>query len=146
MANDRRRGVIPVTTAVGTDDQIGDVEQEQERLGARLREAREYLGLSQELVADRLGIPRASISAIETGKRKVSSLELRELARLYKRSISEFLPEGTVPTTQQEDETVRALFRTTKSLSEEDRRQVLRFAQFLRAAGRAPTPSNRSDR
>lgn len=135
-----------MTTAVGTDDQIGDVEQEQERLGARLREAREYLGLSQELVADRLGIPRASISAIETGKRKVSSLELRELARLYKRSISEFLPEGTVPTTQQEDETVRALFRTTKSLSEEDRRQVLRFAQFLRAAGRAPTPSNRSDR
>ena len=43
--------------------------REQERLGALLREAREYLGLSQELVAEKLGIPRASVSAIETGKR-----------------------------------------------------------------------------
>ena len=146
MGKHHGREVIAVTNASGADDQIGDTEQEQERLGARLREAREYLGLSQELVADKLGIPRASISAIETGKRKVSSLELRELARLYKRSISEFLPEGREPKTQQEDETVRALFRTTRSLSEEDRQQVLRFAQFLRAAGRAPTPSNRSGR
>jgi len=38
-------------------------ETEHERLGSLLREAREYLGLSQEFVAEKLGIPRASVSA-----------------------------------------------------------------------------------
>ena len=59
-------------------------EQEQEALGLRLKEAREYLGMSQEFVAEQLGVPRASVSTMETGKRKVSSLELKQLARLYK--------------------------------------------------------------
>ena len=59
-------------------------------MGARLREAREFLGLSQEVVADALGVPRASVSAMESGRRKVSSLELRDLARLYKRPIEFF--------------------------------------------------------
>ena len=57
-------------------DQLNETE-EQERLSRRLRESREYLGLSQEFVADYLGIPRASISALETGKRK-GPLELHQ--------------------------------------------------------------------
>lgn len=60
---------------------------EQRRLGRNLRDAREHLGLSQETVAERLGIPRPSISAVETGRRKVSSLELKRFAQLYERSI-----------------------------------------------------------
>ena len=59
-------------------------------MGARLRQAREYLGFSQEAVAEALGVPRASVSAMEGGHRKVSSLELRDLARLYKRPIEWF--------------------------------------------------------
>lgn len=119
------------------DDQ--DVSVDEERLSQRLREAREYLGLSQEFVAEQLHVPRASVSAIETGKRKVSSLELKRLAQLYKQPISQFLGDDNQAEDTQ-DETVRALFRTTRALSDEDRRQVLRFAQFLRQAGRAPTP------
>ncbi len=69
------------------------LDEEQERLGRCLAEAREYLGLSQEFVAERLNLPRASISAMETGKRKVSSLELKQLARLYRRPIQFFLGE-----------------------------------------------------
>lgn len=111
-------------------------------LGIRLKEAREYLGLSQEFVAEKLSIPRASVSAIETGKRKVSVLELRAFARLYKKPISFFIGQEQSVDETSESETVQALFRATKRLSEEDRQQVLRFAQFLRAAGRAPTGSS----
>ena len=105
-------------------------------MGARLRQAREFLGLSQEAVAESLGIPRASVSAMESGRRKVSSLELQDLARLYKRPIDFFLTdhddEGA------EDETVQALFRATSNLAQSDKEQVLRFAEFLRGAGQAP--------
>ncbi len=119
-----------------------DTEEEQERLSRRLREAREYLGLSQEFVAEQLGIPRASLSAIETGKRKVSGVELKQLARLYRRSVASLLEEDEFAQEELlEDATVRALFRTARQLSEQDRQQLLRFAQFLRHQGRTPKSS-----
>lgn len=114
-----------------------DSERGQEDLGLRLREARDYLGLSQEFVASHLSVPRASISAMETGKRRVSSLELKQLAKLYKRPLSFFLGEEEQPLLQP-DETSLALFRTARDLTVEDRKQVLQFAQFLRHAGRVP--------
>ena len=52
-----------------------DAEAER-KLAERLKEERDYLGLSQEQVANALGIPRAAVSAIETGRRKVSGLEV----------------------------------------------------------------------
>jgi len=120
------------------DDQIISAEEEQEQLGRRLRESREYVGLSQEFVAERLGIPRASISALETGKRKVSSLELKQLAHLYRRSIASFLGEDELAKeVQQSDATIHALFRTAQGLSEEDRQQLLTFARFLRGQRQA---------
>ncbi len=121
-----------------TRDAVKVSEKEQEQLGSRLREAREYLGLSQELVAEKLGIPRASVSAIETGKRKVSSLELKTMAQLYKRPLGYFLLDEEA---ESADDTTKALFRTARSLTDKDREEVLRFAQFLKRAGRAPTPT-----
>jgi transcriptional regulator with XRE-family HTH domain len=115
-----------------------DSAREKEHLGLRLREAREYLGLSQEFVANYLSVPRASISAMETGKRRVNSLELKQLAKLYKRPLSFFLGEED-QTLLQPDETSLALFRTARDLTMEDRKHVLQFAQFLRHAGRVPT-------
>lgn len=118
-------------------------DDEQERLGQRLKEAREYFGLSQESVADQLGIPRASISALESGKRKVSGLELKQLARLYRQSVGHFLgEEDAVPQGQPKDEALSALYRTTKDLTSEDRQQVLRFAQFLQSSTPPPKPSS----
>lgn len=102
-------------------------------LAQRLRDSREYLGLSQEAVAEKLGVPRATISAVEGSKRKVNSIELRDFARLYRTSVERLL--GQDP---EEDPVVSALYRTTTDLTDDDRRQVLRFAEFLRAAGRAP--------
>jgi transcriptional regulator with XRE-family HTH domain len=109
-------------------------------LGRRLREAREYLGLSQEQVADHLGIPRPSVSTIEAGKRRISFLELKRLATLYRRPLAYFSDEE-VPAG---DDTTDALFRTTQELNSTDREQVLRFAQFLRTAGPAKPPNRKS--
>jgi transcriptional regulator with XRE-family HTH domain len=123
--------------SVGHDDDV-----EQRRTGARLREAREYVGLRQEHVADALGIPRASVSAIESGKRRVTSLELRRLARLYRRSVAWMVGEEESPT-----EIQGALFRAAAELSDDDREQVLRFAQFLASAGPPNRPgSSQRDR
>jgi transcriptional regulator with XRE-family HTH domain len=113
-------------------------DQDQERLAGRLREAREYLGLSQEFVAEQLGVPRATVSAMETAKRKVTSLELKQLARLYRRDYAFFLGEDPA---REEEPLGAALFRATKGLSPGDREQVLRFAQFLRQAGAGPRAS-----
>lgn len=102
-------------------------------LAERIRHERSYVGLSQADVAEALGIPRAAVSALETGKRRVSGLELGRLAELFGTSVDSLLGRE-VPT----DETTTALFRATSSLTEIDKEQVLRFAEFLRGAGKAP--------
>lgn len=104
-----------------------------ETLARNIRAEREYLGLSQEDVAAVLGVPRPAISSIENGRRKVSSAELAKLATLFGTSSDRLM--GAVP---DEDPSVAALFRTAKALTEHDRAQVLRFAEFLREAGSPP--------
>jgi transcriptional regulator with XRE-family HTH domain len=119
---------------------IRDDAQEWQALGERLRESREYLGLSQQEVAERLGISRPAVTHMEAGKRKVSTLELRELAALYRRPYEWLIGEASDPGVP-EDQFTRALYRTTRELSDRDREQLLRFAQFLRDAG-GPPPSS----
>jgi transcriptional regulator with XRE-family HTH domain len=104
---------------------------ERHEIGRRLRAARDYLGLSQELVAQHLDVPRAAVSAMEHGQRKVSSVELRKLARLYGKPVGYFLGDEEDPVLDA-DEISSALFRAARQLSDTDRRQVLQFAEFLR--------------
>ncbi len=114
---------------VDEPEDVRDQKDEKRRIGQRLREAREYLGLSQEQVAEFLSIPRTSVSEMEAGKRGVNGLELRRLGRLYRRPVTWLLGE---------DEAVGvdgALFRATASLSDQDKQQVLKFAEFLAGAG-----------
>lgn len=134
---DQRRASQPAAAG----DAVGEVDdsQEQARIGARLKEAREYVGLLQEDVASALGIPRASVSALESGKRRVTGLEVRRLARIYRKPVAWLLGEDDVELSDAEP-----LFRATESLSARDRDQVLRFAEFLAAAGK-PTGPGRPD-
>jgi transcriptional regulator with XRE-family HTH domain len=106
-----------------------------EKLGSRLREVREYLNYSQQYVADHTGIPRTAISDIERGTRKVDSLELHKLARLYHQPTGYFLDEADDPAAA--DHTLQALTRAMTDLNDQDREEVLRFAQFLRHQGQA---------
>lgn len=117
---------------------VRDDEQEWRALGERLRQAREYLGLSQQEVSELLGVSRPAVTQMEAGRRKVSTLELREFARLYRRPY-EWLVGETAEQTQ-DDYVTQALYRTTRELSDRDRAQLLNFAQFLSGAGGPPPP------
>lgn len=99
---------------------------EQEQLGRRLKELREYLGLSQQLVTDSTGIPRSAVSEIERGNRRVDSLELRKLAKVYRTTVSRLLGEEPGHTPAYE-----ALGRAIAGMSEHDQAEVLRFAEYL---------------
>jgi len=111
---------------------------DQRTLAKRLREAREFLNLSQQFVADQTGIPRSAVSEIERGNRKVDSLELRRLADLYRFPVSYFLGEQADPAGTKDPTALRALNRTARGLTERDRDEVLKFALFLRHFGRHP--------
>lgn len=119
----------PIGFAVSEDESV--------MLVARLREAREYLGLKQEAVARHLGLQRTAVSEIENGRRGVSAIELKKLARLYQRPVAWFTGEegeATVPAD------VAFLARTASALSDNDRQELQRFADFLRS--RAKVTSN----
>ncbi|WP_428115138.1 helix-turn-helix domain-containing protein [Candidatus Poriferisodalis sp.] len=124
-------GDINVRKRVTKTDEPGSDEDAEMALARRLRFAREHIGLVQADVATALDIPRASVSAIESGKRRVSSLELRRLGRLYRRPVAWLLgEEGT------ELDADAPLLQVTRVLSDHDKEQVLRFAEFLADAGR----------
>lgn len=116
-----------------------DKAAEQAAVGARLRDAREAIGLTQEDVAAALGIPRTSVVSIEAGRRSVTALELRRLSRLYQRRTGWVLGEEQTPSAGEGTEAA-ALFRATAELSAQDKEQVLRFAEFL-AGKNSPAPS-----
>src|SRR5689334_12792190 len=97
------------------------------RLAESLRVAREAAGLSQVEVAQKLGLPRPAISQMENGHRGVGALELARLAKLYGRPLSYFADEETVGSSR-----LVELHRTAEALSEKDRTEVLRFAEYLR--------------
>ena len=104
-------------------------------LAARLREAREYLGLSQDQVAQHIGVPRSALSNVENGQRKVEVVELTRLATLYKRPITFFTGEATdapaaPPSSLPSD--VELLARKASKLTPKDRAELTRFADFLR--------------
>jgi transcriptional regulator with XRE-family HTH domain len=116
---------------VTEDKKLAPEEAQAQLLATKLREVREYLGLSQQYVADKTGIARSAVSDIERGMRKVDSLELRKLARLYMYPVGHFFGE------EEADEEVRALARAVTDLTDDDRAEVVRFAQFLRYSAEA---------
>jgi len=65
-------------------------------LGVRLQDARKVAGLTQQAVAERMGIARTTVVAIEKGERRVTVSELLEFARLYARPVSEFVSRRVV--------------------------------------------------
>ena len=65
----------------------------QEAVGLRLKEARENIRLTQEDAAEVVGLNRTALLKIEKGTRAVTSIELMQLARAYRRDPSELLTE-----------------------------------------------------
>lgn len=109
-------------------DAISAIEAEKREikaLGTRLRDARIYLGYTQDQVAGYLGLLRPSISMIEGGQRKVSVQELQKFCTLYKHSTDYFLGRSAFPGVS------ARLSGMLEGLDGEDRSELERFAEFL---------------
>ena len=110
-------------------------EEQRAAMAQRLREGREYVGLSQEDVAQALGLSRPAVTNIETGNRRVEAIELDRLATLFRQSVTYLLTGedavGAVPAQ------VQFLARATKGLSQKDMEEVARFASFLKRSSDA---------
>ena len=99
-------------------------------LGAKLREARRAAGLRQEDAARLLEISRPSLSAMEAGKTRVSTLTLDRMAKLYRQETSYFFgePSGGSELDQQ-------VFERLGQTSDEDRKKISRFLEFCEDLG-----------
>ena len=113
---------------------------DRQKLGSRLREAREYMGLSQDEVAKYLEIPRTALSHVESGQRRIDALELKKVALLYKRPIAYFTGETEADESLPDD--VEHLARAAAGLSERDRQELSRFADYLRSRAQSERPSD----
>jgi transcriptional regulator with XRE-family HTH domain len=109
-------------------------------IAARLKEAREYLGLSQQEVAASTGLSRSAISLIETGQRKLSAQELKTFSRVYQRPVGYFT--GEEATAYSED--INMLARKASTLSERDRSELMRFTQFLMQRSQSGDPDGKA--
>jgi len=105
-------------------------------IGDRLRQAREYLGFTQQQIADALGLHRPSVSMIEAGERRVAADELQKLALIYSRPVAWFLGGEEGPPCA----ATRDLLATAQGLCEEDRAELMRFAEYLQYRKRAAAP------
>jgi transcriptional regulator with XRE-family HTH domain len=108
-------------------------DQDRLRLAERLRDAREYVGLSQDEVAHALGLSRPAVTNIESGNRKVEAMELSKLAKLYRKS-AEYLMSGREPMHSAPTQ-LAFLARAVHGLSQQDIDEVARFAEFLKHKG-----------
>ncbi len=57
------------------------VDKDLKRFGARVREERERLGISQEELADRAGLHRTYLGGVERGERNLGLLNVLQIAR-----------------------------------------------------------------
>jgi transcriptional regulator with XRE-family HTH domain len=116
-------------------DPRAEDETARKRLGEKLREARKYLGLKQEEVAAYLNLPRTALVDIESGQRRVEAIELTRLAKLYRQPVSYFTGEDVAAAAL--PASVAHLARQAAELSDEDRDELSRFAEYLRARSQA---------
>lgn len=60
-------------------------------LGQRLQESRKARGMTQQDVANELGMARTTVTALEKGERRIQPNEIIELAKLYGREVSDLV-------------------------------------------------------
>lgn len=65
--------------------------KEYELILKQLKKARLEAGLTQKAVAEKMKRPQSYISKCESGERRLDIIEMIELAKLYKKSLSFFV-------------------------------------------------------
>lgn len=100
-------------------------------IGQKIREMRRHYPkgeLSQEALADKLGIAANTVSRWETGTYKPTPEDLDKLARLFDVSITVFFPN-----LKSDDSRIAALTSATGGLEARDFDEVIRYAEFRKA-------------
>jgi transcriptional regulator with XRE-family HTH domain len=88
-------------------------------------------GISQEALADKLGVAPNTISRWETGTYEPTLNDLEALSRELSVSILDFFPR--VETKDEKTKNVEALLRTAQKLDAADLVELRRYAEFRRA-------------
>jgi transcriptional regulator with XRE-family HTH domain len=65
--------------------------KEHKILVEKLKKARKEAGLDQEAVAKLLGVTQSYVSKMESGQRRIDIVQLKALARIYKKKIDYFI-------------------------------------------------------
>lgn len=104
-------------------------------VAVRIRAARESAGLSQGQVALKLDMHRPTISEIEAGRRKVTSFELVEFAKLY--GVETWWLSGADPEDGHDVATVKyeLAARELSKLKDEDFGRLMTILSTMRKAG-----------
>lgn len=95
------------------------------KIGERLRKLRKYMGLTQEQVANILGLGRDAILRIEKGDRKIDLQELISFSKLYSISIDELTAQEHVINGNDV-----AFARGFKELSEKDKKEIINLIEY----------------
>jgi len=65
--------------------------QDHKSIIKKLKEARVAIGLDQKQVAEKLSKTQSFISKIESGQRRIDIIQLKEFAKIYKKSLEYFI-------------------------------------------------------
>lgn len=93
--------------------------------GKKLRNAREYLGLTQDQVASTLNLTRNIIVNIENDKRAIKSDELYKFSKLYGLTMEEIVSDE-----KEIDLTNQVFARGFDTLSEKDKQEIINLIKF----------------
>ena len=93
--------------------------------GEKLKAAREFLGLTQEQVANTLNMTRNMIVNIENNNRAIKSDELYKFSKLYGISMEEI-----VSNEKEVNMNIPIFARSFVSLSERDQQEILNLIKF----------------
>ena len=95
------------------------------KIGERLRKLRRYMGLTQEQVADILGLGRDAILRIEKGDRKIDLQELMNFSKLYNKRMEELTAEEHMINSNDV-----AFARGFNELSEKDKKEIISLIEY----------------
>lgn len=103
-------------------------------IGSRLAIARKRAGLSQSQVANKLNLPRPSISEIESGRRRVAAEELVMFAELYSVDMNWLAGKGEEKVDVIRDQ-LQLAARKVANLKEKDIEKVIDLLTSLKPKG-----------
>ena len=97
-------------------------------------------GMSQEKLADAIGVTTNTISRWETATYRPDLADLDKLAKFFRVSILTFLPEKKASETTPQNEALSGLIETARELPPEELEEVRRFAEFRRSTRMHQSP------